>query len=272
MTSPGAAVVAELVDASFGYASRPVLADVQLAVREGDLVVVFGPNGAGKTSLLRGLAATLLADTGVVRLGGDDVRRLDRTEIARRVAVVPQEVPSAPGFSVRDVVMMGRAPHQDGWLRVSPRDERIVDEMLARCGVEALQERTFDALSGGERKRVLFAQAFAQEPRLLLLDEPSAFLDLRHALELFELLRAEIARGLAVVATAHDLLLGARYATTAILLDEGRVRAHGKVDEVLTERHLRDVFGTAMTTLSDADGNGALLPTALLRRHDRDER
>ncbi len=261
-----AVVIAELVDASFAYAARPVLSHVDLTIDRGDVVVVFGPNGAGKTSLLRGLAGTLAAETGSVLLAGEDVTKLERVEIARRVAVVPQEVPAAPGFSVREVVMMGRAPHQDGWLRVSARDERIVDEMLVRCGVEGLAGRTFDALSGGERKRVLFAQAFAQEPRLLLLDEPSAFLDLRHALELFELLRAEAARGLAVVATAHDLLLGARYATRAVLLDEGRVRALGAVDDVLTERHLRDVFGTAMTTLSDADGNGALLPTALLRR------
>ncbi len=219
------------------------LSDASLAVEPAELVVVLGPNGAGKSTLLRVMAGTLAPERGEARLFGEPLTALDRREVARRVAVVAQREEVSFSFAVREVVMMGRAPHQGGWMQPTKADEAVVDEALARCDLLALSDRPVSELSGGEQKRVAIARALAQKPRVLLLDEPSAFLDVRHEIALYDLLAEEVARDeLACVVVMHDLNVAAQYASRAVLLKSGRIVAQGKVEEVMTYGRLKEVF------------------------------
>jgi len=236
------------------YGEREVLHGIDLEVRAGEILALLGPNGAGKTTLLRALAAVIKPAGGEITLDGRAAHTLTRAEFARTVAVVPQDVPSAPGFTVREVVAMGRAPHQSAWLRERAEDTEAVARALRRCALEDLEGRLFSALSGGERKRVLLAQALAQSPRVLLLDEPSAFLDLRHAVLLFDLAREEARAGVAVAAIVHDLGLAARYADRAAILVEGAIVAEGPPRDVLEESRVTAAFGVPIRRLSDEAG------------------
>ncbi|MBI2395129.1 MAG: ABC transporter ATP-binding protein [Deltaproteobacteria bacterium] len=241
------------------YGAREVLHGVDLDVRAGEVLAIVGPNGAGKTTLLRALSGVVPPTAGEVLLDERPLSALSRQEIARVIAVVPQDVPRAPGFTVREVVAMGRAPHQDAWLRERRGDVVAVDAALERCGLGALAARPFDDLSGGERKRVLVAQALSQSARVLLLDEPSAFLDLRHAVTVFELAREEASRSVAVAAIVHDLSLAARFADRVALLVDGAVLSVGPPAEVLEEAKLGAAFGVRIRRLSD-QGTFAFAP------------
>lgn len=254
-------LVAERV--AVGYGEVRVLEGVDLELRAGEILVLLGPNGAGKTTLLRALGGTLSPSAGEVRFDGRPLSSIARGDVARAVAVVPQDTPAAHGFSVRAVVAMGRAPHQGRWMRASPEDDSIVEASLARCGLSAMGERPFDRLSGGERKRVLVAQALAQRTPVLLLDEPTASLDLRRTLELFTLLADEAAQGAAIVAIVHDLALAARVADRVALLFGGRVVALGGVDEVMTAPLLSRAFETEIARVVDeATGVRAFAPAS----------
>ncbi|HEY3595111.1 MAG TPA: ABC transporter ATP-binding protein [Polyangiaceae bacterium] len=221
-----------------------VISDVSLSLSAGELVIVIGPNGAGKSTLLRVLAGTLAPRLGHVSLLGRKLDRLDRRTVARHLAVVPENGDVAFGFRVEQVVMMGRTPHQTRLQLASRADQEAVDEAIDRTGIGSLRGRPVSELSGGEQKLVALARALAQKPEVLLLDEPSARLDPRHAVELFELLVDQArTRSLACLAIAHDLNLAAAYADRVVLLSKGTVRALGSVDEVMTEEHLCDAFG-----------------------------
>jgi iron complex transport system ATP-binding protein len=217
---------------------------VSLSLRAGELVAELGANGAGKSTLLRVLSGTLLPARGEVRLFGKAMAKLDRREIARSVAVVSQSHEVAWGFAVRDVIMMGRAPHQAaGWMRASDEDARVVGEVIARCDLTALAKRAVHELSGGEQKRVAIARALAQRPKVLLLDEPAAFLDVRHQVALYDLLAEEVARdALACIVVMHDLNVAAQYASRVVLAKAGRFVATGTVEEVMTYAKLRETF------------------------------
>jgi iron complex transport system ATP-binding protein len=206
-------------------------------------VALLGANGAGKSTLLRLLSGLLAPSEGVVRLGGLDVAGLDRRAVARAVALVPQTERAAEGFRVRQVVAMGRAPHQDGWMRLGAADVAAVDDALLRCDLGAVADRPVETLSGGEQRRVAIARALAQKAGVLALDEPSAFLDVRHRLELYDLL-AEVAKrdGVACVVAMHDLDSAARVATRVVLLRGGRVVASGPPAEVMTPPLLGETF------------------------------
>ncbi|HEY8074365.1 MAG TPA: ABC transporter ATP-binding protein [Labilithrix sp.] len=231
------------VTASYGPEEKPRLAGVDLALGAGELVCVLGPNGAGKTTLVR-VASGLLAPThGDVTLLGAPMASRSRAEIARVVAVVEQQQEAAAGFSVRDVVAMGRAPHQGAWMRATERDARVVEDALARCDLLPLADRPANALSGGEQKRVAVARALAQEPRVLLLDEPGAFLDVRHQLDLYELLASEVKeKKLACMIVMHDLNVAAQYADRVVLVKDARIVAAGKVEDVMTYATLKETF------------------------------
>jgi len=259
------AALLSLRDATLGYErARPVLRGVSLDVEAGSLLCVLGANGAGKTTLLRALAATIAPLSGEAILDGRAMSTMRRDEIARRIAVVPQELPAIEGFTVREIVAMGRAPHQGRWMRPTTDDASKVDAALRRCALEPLADRPFDEISGGERKRATLAQALAQEPAVLLLDEPTAFLDLRHAIEVFELLRVEVGRGLAVVANVHDLAVAARWADRVVVLAQSKVFASGDAAAVMTPAVLGEAFGVELV-----DAGGALVPSAYLRDHPR---
>ncbi|MCE7890684.1 MAG: heme ABC transporter ATP-binding protein [Sorangiineae bacterium PRO1] len=239
---------------SAGYGRSRVLSEVSIAARAGELVAVLGPNGAGKSTLMRVLAGTLAPDAGAVLLSGRDLTTLSRAEIARVLGVVPQDSDVAFGFSVRDVVTMGRAPHQSGLLWARPEDERAVERALSRCDIAGLGSRRVAELSGGERRRVTIARALAQEPRVLLLDEPAAHLDARHAVSVGDLVKGEVVeRGVACIAVMHDLAAAARWADRIVLLTEGRVRADGPPPEVLEAALLESVFEIPIRVGEDAE-------------------
>jgi iron complex transport system ATP-binding protein len=228
-----------------GYAAGPKneLCEVDLALGAGELVCVLGPNGAGKTTLVRVASGLLVPSAGEVRLLGSDLASLPRAEIARALAVVEQQQELAMGFTVREVVTMGRAPHQGTWMRPSEHDEASIKKALERCDLVALAGRPAHALSGGEQKRVAIARALAQDPKVLLLDEPGAFLDVRHQLDLYELLASEVKeRQLACLIVMHDLNVAAQFADRIVLMKDGRVVAAGTVEEVMTWKTLKETF------------------------------
>jgi iron complex transport system ATP-binding protein len=209
----------------------------------GELLALVGPNGAGKTTLLRAMAGIWVPTEGVVRLDGVDLRRVPRRQAARRIAYVPQASTPALDFTVLELVAMGRYVHQ-GWLGAPARhDHDRVREALARCDALHLASRGAARLSGGELQRVLIARCLASEADLLVLDEPTANLDVAHVLEVMELLR-ELARGGHAVAIAlHDLDLARRFADRAAVLAAGRLVVAGPVREVLTAARIEEVFG-----------------------------
>ncbi len=222
---------------------------------------MLGPNGAGKSTLLRVLSGALTPTEGEVRLFGTSIRTRSRRAIASELAVVSQSEEVAFGYSVEDVVMMGRAAHQDGWMRPREEDRAIVDAAIERCDLRELVSRSVSDLSGGEQKRVAIARALAQTPRVLLLDEPTAFLDVRHQIALFDLLEDEVSRGMACVVVMHDLNMAAQYASRVVLAKEGRLVATGTVEEVMTYARLRETFDSDLYVgVNDVTGARFFLP------------
>jgi iron complex transport system ATP-binding protein len=236
-------IVVDLSSIWVGYGAVPALSGASLVVRAGELCAVLGPNGAGKSTLVKLLSGALRPSRGRALLFGVDLANLDRRAVARLVAVVPQHVEVAFGFTTREIVMMGRAPHQGAWMRASDADDVAVERAIDACALGPLASRPVAELSGGEQKRVAIARALAQEAPLLLLDEAGAHLDVRHTIAMHEVVRREIARrGIACIAVLHDLNVAARYADRVALLKEGRVVAEGTIEEVMTYRKLKDVF------------------------------
>ena len=242
---------------SHAFAGTPVLTSVDLALRPGQLLLVVGPNGSGKTTLVRILAGVLAARSGEIELAERPLSTYSRREVARRLAVVPQEMLVPFPYRVREMVAMGRAPFLGALGREGPRDREVVEGALASLGLTPLAERIFPTLSGGEKQRVVLARALAQESPLLLLDEPTAHMDLGHRVHTFEWLRAWIAakpleRGVLLV--THDLLLAVRFADAVVLLDRGRVVAQGEPFEVLTPERIGAVYGVDTTVTEDEEG------------------
>lgn len=253
-------LVAERVTVRYG--DHAALIDASLALHPGELVVVLGPNGAGKSSLVRALSGIVPLASGRVLLGGEPLTTLSRRAIATSLAVVPQRVDVALGFSVREVVAMGRAPFQGALLLASGDDHARVEDAIARCDLTKLADRRVDQLSGGEQRLVAIARAMAQGAPTLLLDEPAAHLDIRHAHAVFDLVRGEITRKkLACLAVLHDLNAAAQYADRVVLVAGGRIVADGKVPEVMTYRRLRDVFETELYVgVNELDGTRYFVP------------
>jgi iron complex transport system ATP-binding protein len=239
---------------------RPVVDRIDLEVPEGEWLALIGPNGAGKTTLLRAIAR-LVPYSGSIALRGRDARAMHRTALSRLVAVVPQDPSTPPWMTVAEYVLMGRTPHLGRLAKEGLRDQEIAAGALERLDLLDYRERRLDTLSGGERQRVVVARALAQEARIVLLDEPTAALDIGHqqqALELLDVLRGE--SGLTLVAAMHDLTLAAQYADRMVLLDAGRVVADGPPREVLTEALIGLHYEAAIQVV-DVDGRIAVVPS-----------
>jgi iron complex transport system ATP-binding protein len=231
---------------SFAYrAGAPlVVDDVSLAIAAGQLVGILGPNGSGKTTLLKMLSGTLTPTSGTIEFDHRPLAGWKRRELARRIALVPQETHAPFDFTVLDIVLMGRFPHLGTFALEGPADLAIAREALASTGTSAFEGRPFATLSGGEKQRVVIASALAQSPELLLLDEPTASLDLGHQLDVQLLLTGlNRERGVTMVLSTHDLNLAAAVCQHLVLLRAGRVIAHGPTDAVLTPETVRALYG-----------------------------
>lgn len=256
--------VLTLTGVSFAYGPRPVVTDASLKVAAGRIVGLLGPNGSGKSTLLRLAAGLLRPRAGAVRLAGRDVGSLRRAEVARRVALLPQDGALPDAFTGRELVLLGRTPHLGRFAAEGPTDRAIVERALALADAAPFADRRLGELSGGERQRLLLARVLAQEPDLLLLDEPTAHLDLAHQLATLDLVR-RLAReeGLAVLAVFHDLNLAAEYCDELVLLVDGRIAATGPPAATVTADVLQTVFGVRpLVVRHPVSGRPAVLPPA----------
>jgi ABC-type cobalamin/Fe3+-siderophores transport system ATPase subunit len=264
----GAPLALERVSAGYrprrGDEIKDVIREVTLTLGEGEIVVLVGANGAGKSTCLRVLSGVLAPRQGKARLFGRDIAELSRREVASQIAVVAQGDEAATGFRVDQVVMMGRSPHQGSWHRPTPGDDVAVADALGACGIEHLAHRLVAELSGGEQKLVSLARAFAQDTRILLLDEPSAHLDARRTVTLLDRVTLRVReRGTACLAIVHDLNLAAAFADRVVLLHQGSVRAEGPPHEVMTAENLRVVLGLELEV--GAVGGAAVFVPRLAR-------
>lgn len=241
--------------------ARRVLNGVDLAVGRGEMVALLGANGSGKTTLLNVMAGTILPSAGSVELYGRPLSSWPRDEVARTVAVLPQSLQLPAGFRVAEVVAMGRTAHGARWFGWTPDDLRAVEDALRDADAVELADRPVTELSGGERQRVLVALALAQEPSLLLLDEPTTHLDVAHAAWLLaNVTRLRQLRGLSVVMVLHDLVLASAWAPRVVVLAGGRVRADGSPDDVLRPDVVRDAYGVAVETVVTESGRRLIVP------------
>jgi iron complex transport system ATP-binding protein len=237
------------LDVSFAYgrtgkARKLVLRNVSLGAERGDLIGILGPNGSGKTTLLKILAGALLSQSGDVTLEGRSLSEWSQREIARRVALVPQETHAPFDFTVLEIVLMGRFPHLGAFALEGPEDLAIARRALNETGTAEFSGRLFNTLSGGEKQRVVIASALAQSPQLLLLDEPTASLDIGHQLEVLTLLRRLNGdSGVTMVLSTHDLNLAAALCRSLILIRNGQVIASGSTEDVLTQTTVRELYG-----------------------------
>lgn len=228
---------------TFGYGKQPLLYDVHLQVRAGEMLGLLGPNGSGKTTLLRLISGVLHPQQGKVLLEGRDLQQWGRRGAARRIAVVPQELHMPFAFTVEDMVGLGRTPFVNFLASQTKHDQSIVQEAMQAARIDTLAHRLFNELSGGERQRVIIAMALAQEPRLLLLDEPTTHLDIKYQVETLELVqRLNRERGVTTIAAMHDLNLAARYFPRLLLFQRGIVADAGPA-EVLESKLLGRVYG-----------------------------
>ncbi|PFG73833.1 ABC transporter ATP-binding protein [Tepidiforma thermophila] len=238
---------------TLAHGHRVVVHDVSFTVEAGEMVAIVGPNGSGKSTLLRGMARLHPPRAGRVLLDGRDIRGMNSRHVARVLAILPQAPAGGLDLTVRELAFRGRYPHQGLLQRVTRRDIDAVEWALESTDVLHLADRPLAALSGGERQRAWIAMALAQEPRILLLDEPTTFLDVAHQVDVMHLLRRLNARGITIVAVLHDLALAGRFTSRVIALRDGRLAFDGPPSAVLQPEALERVFGVPMLVLADPD-------------------
>lgn len=243
------------------------LDEVSFDVRPGLITALVGPNGSGKSSLVRGLLRRVPFETGSITLDGTNVLAWDTLTLARRIAVVPQREESILPLEVREFVALGRFPHRGAFASLSPTDHTVIERSMQRAGVVDYADRRTDTLSGGEWQRARIARALAQDAAVLVLDEPTTFLDVAHEMAVFELLDTLAHEGRTVLLVSHQLNLVARFAGMMVLLDHGRVAASGSVDEVMRGDVLEGVYRWPLVVTRDpAVGAPALLPLRMGRK------
>ncbi len=250
--------VVEVNGLDFSYNGKPVLRQIGLDIRDGEFLGILGPNGSGKTTLLKCLNRSLKVPRGRVKVRGRDVNDISRRELAQTFAVVAQEAVYGFDFTVQEVVSMGRYPHLGRFEFESPAHRSIVEKAMKYTKVFKLRSKPVTRISGGEKQRVMIAQALAQEPRVLLLDEPTKNLDIGHELDVLDLIKKKNKDGdVTVIAVLHDLNLAARYCDRIALLKEGKIFDIGGAGKVLSPRNIKEVFGVKV--VADRDGGGHCL-------------
>ncbi|MDJ0106204.1 ABC transporter ATP-binding protein [Rhodococcus erythropolis] len=235
------------------YADRTIVDELSLEIPDGGFTVVVGPNGCGKSTLLRALGRMLAPRSGRVLLDGKDIRSYRTKEVARRIALLPQSPLSPGAITVADLVARGRYPYQSMLCQWSPEDERVVAEALTEVGMRNAADQLVDELSGGQRQRVWIAMTLAQRTPVLLLDEPTTFLDIAHQIEVLDLCSQLHQSGRTLVAVLHDLNLAARYATHVVAMQSGKIVMQGSASDVFTPELLREVFDLEALVLEDPE-------------------
>ncbi|GAQ51022.1 ABC transporter ATP-binding protein [Streptomyces acidiscabies] len=242
-----------------GYGSRTVIDDLDVAVPPGVITTIIGPNGCGKSTLLRTLSRLLKPTKGSVVLDGDDIARLKTRDVAKKLGLLPQAPVAPEGLTVSDLVARGRHPHQS-WLRQwSSDDAEVVEKALAMTGVLDLADRPVDSLSGGQRQRVWISMTLAQGTDLLLLDEPTTYLDLAHAVDVLDLVDDLHESGRTVVMVLHDLNLAIRYSDNLVVMRDGAILAQGHPRDVVTAELLDDAFGLKALVIDDPVGDRPMI-------------
>jgi iron complex transport system ATP-binding protein len=256
-------------DVAVRAGERDILHGVDLDVPRGEIVTLAGANGAGKTTLLRAASRVLAPWRGSIHVDGRDVAGLSRRRLAQQMAVVPQDAAVSFPFRVEEVVLMGRSPHLGVFGFEDAADVEKAAAAMETVGISHLAHRSLLELSGGERQLVLVARAIAQEARLLLLDEPTAHLDLRHRVDVLSVVEGFVAGGGSALVVSHDLTLAARRSHRVALLVDGRILASGPPAEVLTPAALRSAFGVEAEVLHDTTGAPVVVPQSVLAPGDR---
>jgi iron complex transport system ATP-binding protein len=252
-TEPTESAALEAAELTVHYpnAPEPALDSVTMVVPRGSFYAVLGPNGSGKSTLLRALLGMVSHATGRAHVSGRPISNWDRRALAREAGVVPQSESLAFPITVRELVAMGRYPYLGALQSETPTDREAISKAMQMCDIELLAHRFLSTLSGGEIQRTRLARAFAQEPNILVLDEPTTSLDVRHEMEILELLRVSADRGMTIFLITHHLDLAARFADRMLLLDRGRVAAEGEPREVLEEETLQRVYGWPISVSDD---------------------
>lgn len=238
-------------DVTIGYGDKTIISGLDVQIPTGEFTVIVGPNACGKSTLLRALARMLPVKGGVVELDGAPIGSYPAKETARRLGLLPQSPVAPDGIVVADLVARGRYPHQGMLRQWSDADEAAVTAAMARAHVDTLADRPVTDLSGGQRQRVWVAMALAQETPILLLDEPTTYLDIAHQVEVLNLARELQREGRTVVVVLHELSLAFRYATNLIVMRDGEIVAHGDVDDVVTEDLIERVYGLPCRVIAD---------------------
>jgi len=242
-----------------GYGGRIVIDELDVAIPPGVITTVIGPNGCGKSTLLRTLSRLLKPTRGTVVLDGDDIVKLRTRDVAKKLGLLPQAPVAPEGLTVSDLVARGRHPHQS-WLRQwSSDDVAVVERALAMTGVSDLADRPVDSLSGGQRQRVWISMTLAQGTDLLLLDEPTTYLDLAHAIDVLDLVDDLHESGCTVVMVLHDLNLATRYSDNLVVMREGAILAQGHPRDVITAELLHEAFGLRAKVIDDPVGDRPLI-------------
>jgi iron complex transport system ATP-binding protein len=239
---------------TFAYKDIPVLADVSLSVEKGEMLGILGSNGSGKTTLLK-IFSAVLTGQGNVKLNGRNIANYGKRELSRLFAVVPQESQINFPYTVAEIILMGRASYHSPLALEGKKDLEVARSSMELTDSLPLADRYLHELSGGEKQRVMIARALAQEPEILLLDEPSAFLDLKHQVQILELMRRlNRERGLTIVAALHDVNLAALFFPRLLMLQDGKIYRDGSPTEIVTEETIYDVYGIRVRVQTDTSG------------------
>ena len=239
------------IQLGYHHNSKPIIKELSLELPKNKVIGLIGPNGCGKSTLLKGLSRLIEPQAGKVLLGDTDMASLSNRQIAQQISVLPQSQTHPEGLTVRQLVEYGRTPYVSHWGKLSQQDNEIVDRVMAEMSIESLSDTALEALSGGQRQRVWIAMILAQDTDIIMLDEPTTFLDIAYQIELMKLMRALKEQGKSIIVVLHDLNQAARYCDWLVLLKAGKLQGFGTPQEVITQTMLDDVFDVQAQIISE---------------------